>query len=221
MRTRKLYKIRLFGILAKMFTKEVIELNAYDVHDIMQGLICRFGEEFRQTILDGEWSITTNKNTKEVQSSHDNFISETILDFPIDSEFINIFPAIRGSGGKGVGQILLGVILIIVVVAYVFFTGPVGAFSSWAAFSTAAGTVGMSLLTAGALSIAGGLLSSLTNTPSISDYSSAASGADPKLSFLFNGAINNTEQGVPVPLVYGRYLTGSTVISASFDTVQL
>lgn len=34
-----------------------------------------------------------------------------------------------------------------------------------------------------------------------------------KGSFLFNGAVNQTEQGGPVPVIYGEVIVGSTVIS--------
>lgn len=37
--------------------------------------------------------------------------------------------------------------------------------------------------------------------------------ADERTSFLFNGAVNQSEQGGSVPLIYGEMITGSTVIS--------
>lgn len=37
--------------------------------------------------------------------------------------------------------------------------------------------------------------------------------ADERSSFLFQGAVNQSEQGGPVPLIYGEFLVGSTVIS--------
>jgi len=40
-------------------------------------------------------------------------------------------------------------------------------------------------------------------------------------SFLFNGAVNVTEQGGPVVLVYGETMTGSTVISAGLMTESI
>jgi predicted phage tail protein len=44
---------------------------------------------------------------------------------------------------------------------------------------------------------------------------SEAKGTDNGLpSYAFNGAVNTTQQGLPVPLVYGRIMTGSAVISA-------
>ena len=37
-------------------------------------------------------------------------------------------------------------------------------------------------------------------------------------SFLFTGLVNNTKQGVPINIVYGETIVGSTVVSASIDT---
>jgi predicted phage tail protein len=39
--------------------------------------------------------------------------------------------------------------------------------------------------------------------------------------FAFGGPINVTEQGVAVPLLYGRCHAGSVVVSAGIDTVQM
>lgn len=40
-------------------------------------------------------------------------------------------------------------------------------------------------------------------------------------SFIFNGAENTVLEGVPVPLVYGRVLTGSVVVSVDQDVVDI
>jgi predicted phage tail protein len=34
-----------------------------------------------------------------------------------------------------------------------------------------------------------------------------------KPSYLFNGAFNSTQQGLPVPVVYGKMLVGSSVVA--------
>ena len=39
-------------------------------------------------------------------------------------------------------------------------------------------------------------------------------------SYLFNGAVNTTAQGHPVPIGYGRLIVGSAVISASIVTTE-
>jgi predicted phage tail protein len=44
---------------------------------------------------------------------------------------------------------------------------------------------------------------------------------DEKPSFLFDGPVNVTEQGGPVPLVYGEIRTGSTVVAGGIQVEQL
>jgi predicted phage tail protein len=44
---------------------------------------------------------------------------------------------------------------------------------------------------------------------------------DQKTSFVFDGPVNVTEQGQPVPLVYGQVRTGSVVASAGIETTEV
>lgn len=48
-----------------------------------------------------------------------------------------------------------------------------------------------------------------------------AQSKDPRSNFNFNGVQNTSRAGVPVPIVYGEVITGSVVISAGLDTVQV
>ena len=52
-------------------------------------------------------------------------------------------------------------------------------------------------------------------------YDSAASERpENRPSYNFNGPVNTTAQGHPVPLCYGRMIVGSAVISAGIETRQ-
>jgi predicted phage tail protein len=44
---------------------------------------------------------------------------------------------------------------------------------------------------------------------------------DEKKSFYFDGAVNTEMQGRPIPLIYGRVLTGSHPISASISVDEI
>jgi predicted phage tail protein len=223
---KKLYKVYFHGKLAKDFGKGEFEVVGIHLKDIFSGLVSRFGQGFQDTIINGSWHITAGKLISKKLTPDDNFLSEELVDFPIDSEELHVFPAILGAGGKGIGQIILGVVLIVIAVVVFIFAPPAGAAIAGAgAGAGAAGglvTVGtaVSLGLAGVMSLAGGVMAMLTKSPSMGDYASA-SPVDQRASFLYNGAVNNTEQGVPVPLVYGRHLTGSTVISAGMDVEQI
>jgi predicted phage tail protein len=62
-------------------------------------------------------------------------------------------------------------------------------------------------------------ISKLTSkTPDVSDYDSRE---NTKPSFLFNGALNRTEQGGPKQLIFGRFMVGSTRVSGSIKTERI
>ena len=133
------------------------------------------------------------------------------------SRTISIVP-LQSGAGNGVTTILAGVALI----AAAFVTGGASivateSFESIDAFLAGSGTTGLSLtttsmgamaLTFGATLILGGiskLLSQPSNAPSYS----------------FNGPVNTTNQGNSVPIVYGRVMIGSQVISSGLYSYDL
>ena len=58
----------------------------------------------------------------------------------------------------------------------------------------------------------GGVIQMLTPVPKTASQQDQA-GTENKPSYLFNGAFNSTQQGLPVPVVYGQMLVGSSVIA--------
>lgn len=134
-----------------------------------------------------------------------------------DSETIKIVPVMAGAGGNGmsIGMIVLGVAL----VAAAFFTG--GASIAAAGFLEG-GLVttfwgGMALGLGSAL-ILGGTAQLLAGTPKAVDMSSTGTENNP--SYGFNGPVNVSAQGNPVPVGYGRMIVGSAVISAGIVTEE-
>lgn len=120
----------------------------------------------------------------------------------IASNSIKIIPIIQGSG-KGLGQVILGAALL--AVGYfnpIAFAGIGGDLAL-----SAMKSVGMSLLL-------GGVAQMLTKTPSIK---SGADRPDTNPSYVFDGPMNTTAQGNPVPLAYGKILAGSQVISTGLE----
>jgi predicted phage tail protein len=67
---------------------------------------------------------------------------------------------------------------------------------------------------------ASGILQMLSPTPEIPDYSGREK-PDSRPSYLFDGPVNTTEQGGPIPLIYGEVLVGSTIISTSLDVEDI
>jgi predicted phage tail protein len=115
--------------------------------------------------------------------------------FPLQRQMkrIRIVPIVMGAGG--VGKIILGVLL---VAAGVISGNPM-------------------LVGSGILSMAGGIIELISPRPKKTDQSVREDGT----SYFFDGPVNTTQQGVPVPLIYGRVLVGSHAISARVSIDQL
>lgn len=208
-----IYSVRLYGALAQEYGANTIEVSGNNIRDVFQGLVSRFGETFKQTILKGSWHITSGKREKGKLSERDNFLSEEDVLLPQMKEELHIFPALVGAK-SATWRIIIGVVLIVIAIVIIVFVpaGAVGVLGALSAIAPAIAATGIA-------GVVGGISQLLAKNPSIGNYTDAAT--DQKQSFIFNGAINNTEQGVPVPLVFGEHLTGSTVISAGMDVTQL
>lgn len=105
---------------------------------------------------------------------------------------ITIAPVIAGAGGGGLVNIILGGTLI--AASILLPPGP------WT----------QPLFTIGAAMALGGAAQLLSPVPKVD----ANSGEEIKQSYVFNGAVNTSSQGQPVPFGYGRMIVGSAVISA-------
>lgn len=229
----KCYSVKMYGELADQFGGQVRTMYAKDMVDIIRGLISDLGVTFRHTFANGAYQIVLGKKQEDYVTENDKFLQENLLDFPIQEQEVHIFPAIQGAGGGGVGQIIFGVAMI----ALAFVTAGASLYAegtvigatectTMAAASTmdiatatyaavASSSILSSLAIAGALSVVGGIMSLFVPVPKM-NY-----GVAQRQSFIFNGPVNNIHQGVPVPLVYGECLTGSTVISASIQTANV
>lgn len=118
-------------------------------------------------------------------------VTEDEIEHPVGSDEIRIAPILIGSKNGGLFQTILGAALVVVGV----FTSEFG---------------GSTLIGLGASMMLGGVMQML------SPQTSGLAGAGPNngTSYYFNGPVNSAAQGEPVPLVYGRMLVGSKVISS-------
>jgi predicted phage tail protein len=131
------------------------------------------------------------------------------LNMLMGSQPLHLVPATPPQGGgqgKNIGSIILGTVLIIA-----------GALSYIYGFTAVAAP---SLILTGISMVAGGVAGLLTTVPTPTDPSQQAA-PDDRPSFLFNGVVNNSQQGVPVPLIFGRHLTGSIVVAAGLTTEDM
>jgi predicted phage tail protein len=159
------------------------------------------------------------------------------IDYPTGQlEAISITPVLQGAGGGGgLGQVFAGIGLI----AAAIVLGPIGAaigltsaplFAAGTGVATAIGYVGAAMVLGGTAQL---LSPALTTGP----RSFGATGgraparesfsprnnepADNRASYIFNGAVNLTAQGNPVPICYGRMRVGSVVVSAGLSTEDI
>ena len=159
-------------------------------------------------ILNGTWKVSRGTD----------FLAKETLDFKAGKE-VHVYPAIHGAGGSTT-QILIGAALI-----GLAFT-PLGAV---AIGSTAAGVAGAAatqtaylstyLVSAGVGMMLSGVMSMFTKVPEAQYDKKVDSNQKP--SFLFDGPVNVSTQGMPVPIVIGRCLAGSVVVSAGMSVSEL
>jgi predicted phage tail protein len=105
---------------------------------------------------------------------------------------IRIAPVMVGAKSGGILQFVLGAVLVIA-----------GTFTSWSG--------GTALISMGVSMMLGGVVQMLSPQQ---NQSSAADKVENGASYNFNGPVNTTAQGNPVPVLYGRMIVGSAVISA-------
>lgn len=114
-------------------------------------------------------------------------VSQSDLEKPTGRDVIRIVPVITGSKRAGILQTIVGAVLL---VASIWFPG---------------------LAPAGIAMVAGGVIQMLS--PQAKGLGTQDT-PNNRPSYSFNGAVNTSVQGNPVPLLYGRMIVGSAVISA-------
>jgi predicted phage tail protein len=168
-----------------------------------------------------------------VQIGRDAMQSLDEIDNPTGSmEAISITPVLQGAGGGGVGQIFAGIGLI----AAAIVLGPIGlgvlgATGATAGVATAIGYVGAALILGGTSQLLSPTISDSPGTFGATSPTRARARdsftpenneiADNRASYIFNGAVNLTAQGNPVPILYGRMRVGSVVVSAGLSVEDI
>ena len=232
-------RVVLRGELGKQFGR----IHEFDLNTPAEAIraLCANFEGFQQALI----SSAERGIGYMVQVGKDVIQPEEELHNPTGQlEEISITPVLVGAGG-GFGQIAAGVAL----VAAAFVIGPAaggflgigaglggtgGVAAGGAAlglvgggFATAVGFVGVSLILAGTAQL---LSPQPADLPGITGGSGGRRSsfdpanndpADNRSSYIYNGAVNLTAQGNPVPVCYGRMRVGSVVVSAGVSTTDI
>lgn len=188
--SEKLRTIRLYGKLGTRFGR-VHRLAVDSAAEAMRAL-CVMLPGFKQELV----TSSDRGVTYAVFVGKEN-IDEKQLALPPGRDDIRIAPVLQGSKRGGVLQTILGAVLVVV-----------GAVLTYTGIGSAAG---VPLMQFGAAMAFGGVVQMLSPTPK---GLSAKDSPDNGASYNFNGPVNTSAQGNPVPVLYGRMIVGSSVISA-------
>ena len=196
-----LRKIKLYGQLAKFIGKRVLTADVATAAEAVRMLAANF-PGLEQHMAEQHYRVTVGTYDLALDEIHD----------PAGQQDIKIVPVIAGAGATA--KIILGVALFALAT---FATAGGGAIFGAAiakniGFLAATQAFGISLALGGVAQ----LISPVPKVPQGRD-----SDNDPRKTFNFSGIQQTSRQGVPVPVVYGRTLVGSVVISAGTDTVQV
>ena len=197
-------KVKVYGKLRKFVGQSFFDLEITSPKEAFSFLVNNF-QGIKEHIKEQEYCIMAG----------DVRITEDLLDMQTQSE-IKIIPVVHGEflnfilgaaaifGGKAVAGATAGIL---------------GA----KILGTTVGVLaGAALTSIGINMVIGGITDMLTPDPKPMDSSSTSRQEDPNdPSFSFTGLLNNSKQGVPINIVYGEVLIGSTVVSSSVDTFQV
>lgn len=192
-------KIHLHGKLKELCgNNDVVEIGASNTRMAFRGLYCLYGTEVKKHVLNNKWHVYTDEE-------HNNDIGPFQVHDKLETDEIHIYPYIGGSGGK-TGRVILGVVLVVAGVWLASYDGG----SSMKA--------GINMIGGAMISMGTGMILQAFFTP---DQANMRERPDERASFLFSGAVNTSEQGQPVNLVFGRTRTGAAVVSAGLDVEEL
>jgi len=203
-----LRKIKLYGKLAKFVGKRVLHADVASAAEAVRFLVANW-PELEKHMADQHYRVSVGSYDLMLDELHD----------PAGRQEISIVPVTVGAGGAA-GRIAIGILLIAA-----SFLIPGAAFGAVLAGQISSG-VGNALLIGANLALGIGVSLTLSGvaqllTPVPKVPQGPGSDNDPRKTYNFSGIQQTSRQGTPVPIVYGKTLVGSVVISAGIDTVQV
>ena len=185
---RPMTRILLSGSLAKKFGREYFRQletgTAAEAFSALKHTVHGFEDFIRDSARSGlRYAIFRNREN----------VGEDRFTLGGTTE-IRIVPVIAGSKSGGLLQTVLGLVLVVA-----------GVFLSATPLGPPLIGMGISLTLGGVMQ----MLSPVPKSPSQQEQGVTEN----KPSYLFNGAFNSTQQGLPVPVVYGHMLVGSSVVA--------
>ena len=208
--------VTLYGHLGRVVGKRVWDLDVNSPGEALRAIEANTNKLYShlKRHLNGEALYAVYVNGKPVNAGEQ-------LVLPIKPKTIEFIPVLAGAG---MGDILMFVGIGLLLVAAALFAAPaLGlAAAGWMtagspAFSATAMWVASTTLAMGASLVLGGLVSMLSPSPNM-DISQSP---EHKASYIFSGAVNTMNQGLPVPVGYGELVIGSAVISVGITSTEI
>lgn len=199
-------KIILHGALGKKYGKE-FNLEVNTAGEAIRALSANF-PDFMKDIRDGAWHLVRGKSLKSGMDLDE----EQITGFNLGKGDLHIVPYVAGSKRGGLLKVILGVVLI----------GAAFALTAGVGLSAAIGAPGTMLggITGTQVALFGAAVA-LAGVSSLLAPEEKADEKDGSESFTSSGPGSTTNQGSPVPLVYGEVITGGVLVSGGVDIERI
>jgi predicted phage tail protein len=204
--------VKVYGALRKRLGQCRFQFEADTPAQAIKALCVNF-PGLDKWLLDSEQDGVSYRVSIGKEKVTENDLSPLVMPWS-EREVFSITPVIAGAGGAG--RILAGIGLIALAVLVPGIGGGVAATIFGTAFSSvsfAIGSIGVSLVLGGVAQ-----LISPQQTYTSTERGNEAARFE---SFTFSGITNTAQQGLPVPICYGRAYIGSAVISSGLDVDQL
>ena len=182
--------IKLYGILAKNFGKE-FHLAVDNTREAMRAL-CVQVPGFEHFMLHAHEQGLEFAVFQDEQN-----VGEIELDMSTSAKVIKVVPKVKGAGGNGVLQTIVGAILVVVGIVMLYIPGA-------QAFAPSVIAAGVGMMVGG---IAQMLMPKIDNTQDQNQDGNKANKG-------FGGAVTTVAQGNPVPVLYGHREVGGFIASA-------
>jgi predicted phage tail protein len=183
---------------------DVWNLNAATVAECMHGIDCQREGKLKQYLLD-----CTEKGIKFTVQRGEELLDYDNLQMDLGEDDLIISPVPAGSGNKLL-KVIVGFVLM---VGAAMLLGPAGAVGAM--------EFGALKVAAYAATMAMGMIGSALLNSGVAEYMAPKQGMEKGDAFIFDGPVNTTKQGIPVPLAYGQLLVGGATISFGFTDTEV
>lgn len=191
-------KVKFWGHLAEIH-EGYFDLEVENFAQLWSALDSIF-PTFRKAFMEGGEYAFAVRRGDQIE-----FLSEDTLALPFDAEELHIVPKADGEVAEA---------------AYAFAMW-VGGLMSAGGFGYVAIYTAMAVAYIGATIAISAAIGAVVSMLSPKPQTGGNGRADERPSFAFSGALNVTEPGYPIPIVFGECLTGSVVISVGVTTEEI